>query len=93
MKIFQEISIEETYMKEFIVKKGVMVFTGCRPDSEMEQALIESGYEVLDGWRNSATTVVVPYEGFTSNKTAKALEKGIKIITIDDVRTKFLNQN
>lgn len=93
MKIMQEIFIEETFSKEFIVKKGVMVFTGCRPSPELEEKLIQDGYEVLDGWRNTATSLVVPYEGFTSNKTAKALEKGIKIVTIDSVRNRYSQED
>lgn len=91
LKCLQEVILSETYMNEFVVSKGTLVFSGCRADPEFEQQLIENGYEVLDSWRNTATTLVVPYEGYMSNKTAKALEKGIRIITIDEARTNLVN--
>lgn len=89
IKLLNELHLEETFTKQVASKKGIIVFTGCRPNPELEEHLIKDGYEVLDSWKNSATTLVIPYEGFTSNKVTKALEKGIKIITIDTLRNQY----
>lgn len=88
MNILKEVALEETFnsVKE---TKGVIVFTGCRPDPELEQKLLDMKYEVLDSWRNSATMLVVPYVGYSSSKTTKAIDKQIPIISIDDLKTKI----
>lgn len=89
LKILKEIQISETYASGSGKYLGTIVFTGCRPDKGLEQWLIGKGYEVLDNWRNSATMLVIPYNGFTSNKVTKASDRGIPIILIDDLRTKL----
>ena len=88
-KIMKEVFIEETFSKELKAKKGAIVFTGCRADDVLEEKLISDGYEVLDGWKNTATLLIVPYEGFSSNKTAKAEEKNVKVMTIDSLRARY----
>lgn len=88
INVLKEVSLEETFnsSKDTI---GAIVFTGCRPNEELEQSLLDRKYEVLDSWRNSATMLVVPYDGYSSNKTAKATDKHIPIISIDNLRAKI----
>jgi NAD-dependent DNA ligase len=83
-KLMTELIISETYGKSFITKKGCIVFTGCRPNDELTNRLEEQGYEVSDSWKNSATTLVIPHEGYQSSKVGKAIERGVRIITLDE---------
>lgn len=91
MKIFNEISIEESFSNNAMAVNGYVCFTGCRPDDELRNAILDNGYEVLDSWNNNVTLLVVPNDSFTSNKTAKAYEKHIPIITLDQAIDKYIN--
>ena len=88
-KVLKEVTVEETFDKEAVVKKGVLVFSGCRPDKDLEDKLVADGYEVRDSWVNTATTLIIPYETFVSSKVGKAKEKGIRTMLFNDLRTKY----
>lgn len=61
-------------------------FTGIR-DLQLEQQLCNLGYDAdgKSGLTKSTDILIVPYNGFTSNKVSKA-SPGCKIIPIDQIR-------
>jgi DNA ligase (NAD+) len=61
--------------------KGKIAMTGTR-DPELTKALEASGYEV-GSFTKDCVALIVPSEDFTSAKTEKAKELGIKIYTIE----------
>jgi hypothetical protein len=52
--------------------KGQIRFTGCR-DKQLEEELTARGYDIsgTSGVTKNTTILLVPYEGFSSTKTAK----------------------
>ena len=86
-KLLKEVVLIASYGGE--VKKCV-VFTGCRPNDEIDQYLNQHGYESSDSWINSAAYLVIPREGYQSSKVGKATSRNIPIITIDDIRRVIL---
>ena len=82
-KLLKEVSILQTYGSYGDKKK--IVFTGCRPSSEMINFLDSKGYEASDSWSNKAILLVVPSLDYSSNKVDKAKSLGIKIITINQI--------
>ena len=87
-KLLKEVSIIETYSADAI-SKGLIVFTGCRPSQEMENAITNRGYQISDSWNKKAVYLVVPSIDYTSNKVAKANASGIPIVTISDILDKI----
>ena len=87
-KLLKEVSIIETYSTDAI-SKGLIVFTGCRPSQEMENAITNRGYQISDSWNKKAVYLVVPSIDYTSNKVAKANASGIPIVTISDILDKI----
>lgn len=86
MKLLNELIIKETYSETQLSKNMIkVVFTGCRPTDEMRSMLENHGYEACDSWNSQARYLVIPREGFTSNKVSKAMEKHIPIITIGNI--------
>lgn len=58
-------------------------FTGVSRDKDFISYLVSKGYDAKDGSVTSTTDILcVPYEGFTSSKTAKA--KNARIVTQQD---------
>jgi NAD-dependent DNA ligase len=90
-KLIQELRIEPTYGTGSTVK-GVICFTGIRPDKELHHLLIGMGYEVTDSWSNKVTHLIIPRLDYESNKVIKAADKGIKIISLDSGLTEVINQ-
>jgi NAD-dependent DNA ligase len=90
-KLIQELRIEPTYGTGSTVK-GVICFTGIRPDKELHHLLIDMGYEVTDSWSNKVTHLIIPRLDYESNKVTKATDKGIKIISLDSGLTEVINQ-
>ena len=62
---------------------GIKVGLSGTRDPELIKYLTEKGYEVID-YNNSCNILVIPYEGFTSGKVKKAMEKGKTIITVEE---------
>ena len=89
LRLVNDLSISQTFETESVPKKGVIVFTGCRPDRELEDKLTTDGYELRDSWVNTATILVIPYENYVSSKVGKAKEKGIRTILFNDLRANY----
>lgn len=66
----------------------VFVFTGVR-DKELEDAIISKGGKIGSGVSKSTTNLVVKNVGSGSSKEKKAIELGIEINTLDDIRKKI----
>ena len=87
-KLYEEVRLSQSYRdKPDTQTKGRIVFTGCRPDDELINTLIQAGYEPSDSWSNSARYLIIPHQGYESSKVAKALGKGIPLIPIDQIST------
>lgn len=85
-KLMNELIIKESYSEAAISKNLIkVVFSGCRPTDDMKAMLQNHGYEACDNWHRDARYLVIPNEGFTSNKVSKAMEKHIPIITIGNI--------
>ena len=82
LKLFNEVTLYSTYGNNK-TSKGKVIFSGCRPNSEISELLINAGYEPSDSWNNSAKCLIVPNSNFESSKTEKARSKNIPIIAID----------
>lgn len=87
-QLLKEVSIIETY-SENAISKGTIVFTGCRPTPEMENAITNRGYQISDSWNKKAVYLVVPSMEYTSNKVGKANSAGIPIVSISDILSKI----
>jgi DNA ligase (NAD+) len=83
-KLLKEVSIIETYSTS-ANSKGTIVFTGCRPTVEMENAILNRGYRWSDSWNKSAVYLVVPNSEYTSNKVGKANAAGVPIVPVNDI--------
>lgn len=60
----------------------VIVFTGVTASDVLREELTSRGATVKDNFVKAATLIVKKNEAFTSDKTKKAAEKGIKMITL-----------
>ena len=67
-------------------KKKQIRFTGVRDKSLIER-LEPLGYDIGEGGITKSTDILlIPYEGFTSTKTAKAVSYGALLVPIDEFR-------
>lgn len=72
-------------------RKKKIRFTGVR-DKDLVDNLEALGYDIGEGSITKDTDIVlVPYEGFTSTKTAKAVSYGTLIVPIDEFRRNMKN--
>ena len=72
--------------KTDVIKKntnGIKIGMSGTRDPELTKYLTDKGYEVID-YNNSCNILVIPYEGFTSSKVQKAMEKGKTIVTVEE---------
>ncbi len=72
--------------KTDVVKKntnGIKIGMSGTRDPELTKYLTDKGYEVID-YNNSCNILVIPYEGFTSSKVQKAMDKGKTIVTVEE---------
>lgn len=67
--------------------------TNCRINDKLLMILRENGHNVTDSWNSKVTHVVRVNETITSNKTQKAVEKNIPIITLKELMEEFLTTN
>lgn len=84
VKLLEEVSISESFSTT--ESKGKIVFTGCRPNDDLEEYIKSLGYESSDSWNNSAKCLVVPDLSYSSSKVGKAKDKNIPIIGISELR-------
>lgn len=62
-------------------------FTGCR-DSKLIEFLSSKGHDITGGGITKDTDIlIVPYDGYESSKTKKALTNGIEIVGIDNFKS------
>lgn len=80
-----------TKVKKIDVEKDlaghVIVFTGVTATDTLREQLIARGAIVKDTFVKTATVVVRKNESFTSDKTKKALEKKIDLVTLKEFLT------
>lgn len=87
MSYCQTLKLKEMGTK-FVNQK--LCFTGCRPSKELESEINSEGGEVVSGVSSKTTILVVKDMGektLSSSKAIKAMELGVKIITIDNLIT------
>lgn len=63
--------------------KGKVAMTGTR-DAETQALLKQAGWDIVD-FNTKVDMLIIPHEGFTSNKTESAIKHNIPIKTIDEV--------
>jgi len=90
-KLFKEIQLIESFNLNNN-DKGIIVFTGCRPNEELKNQLQSYGYKVSDTWTNKCKYLVVPNLSYSSSKVNKANSLNIPIIDVNDKEViKMLN--
>ena len=68
-----------------IGSRGQIRFTGCR-NTQLAEQLNTAGWDAGEGSVTKKTVIlVVPYDGFSSNKVNAAMKNGCKIVPIDDM--------
>lgn len=87
LKLCEEVTLTPTYVEpgSTNASKGRIVFTGCRPSEDMRAYIESKGYEPSDSWSNSAKMLVIPYDGYSSNKVGKASTRNIPIVTVNNL--------
>jgi len=83
-KLLDEIQLIESFNLNQN-SKGIVVFTGCRPNEELKHKLENLGYKSSDSWTNKCKCLIVPDYSYHSSKVDKANSLGIKIISINDI--------
>lgn len=63
--------------------KGTVAMTGTR-DAELTKMLKDAGWNVVD-YNTKVDMLIIPREGFTSNKTESAMKHNIPIKTVDEI--------
>ena len=82
-KLMEELTLYQTYGSEE-TSKGRIVFSGCRPSSDVELLLTSNGWEPSESLNSKAKYLVIPTSGFESTKVDKAKANNIPIIAIND---------
>lgn len=87
-KLLKEVSLLETFGSGNSMN-GSVIFSGLRPKEDVRARLYNLGYEAIDNFKKDAVAVVIPYEGFTSEKVRRAKQYNIPLITqtalLDDI--------
>ena len=81
----KEITLQATYDSKNSMN-GTVMFSGCRPNEDLESRLHNIGFEPVDSWKSDAIALIIPYEGFQSTKVSKATLKGVPIITFSKLK-------
>ena len=84
-KLMKEITLQATYDSKNSMN-GTVMFSGCRPNEDLESRLHNIGFEPVDSWKSDAIALIIPYEGFQSTKVSKATLKGVPIITFSKLK-------
>lgn len=81
--LLKEITLVETYGGN-LNNKGRICFSGIRPSLELGDQLRSLGWNPSDSWSDKDTKyLVVPFDGFSSSKVEKAMNKNIPIVTLE----------
>ena len=70
------------------MKGQVVLFTGFHP-KDLEEATVRAGGTVSDTWSKKVTILVIKEEGVENEKTRKAAEAGIPILTADKFKKRL----
>ena len=90
IKLIEELTIEETYStnKE---SKGKVVFSGIRPEPLMSE-LRRLGWEISNSVSKNTSYLIVKDKTGSSSKIKKAMELGIPILEVDEVKPETLGE-
>lgn len=83
LKLIEVLSIIETYRQEKIPSKGRIVFTGCRPSDDLVSTLKDNNWDPSGSWSKQAKYLIIPEDGYESDKVTSALAAGIPIIALN----------
>lgn len=82
LKLLNEVRLTQTYGDESL-SNGKIVFSGLRPNSDVELLLKGNNWEPTDSWTNKAKYLVIPKDDYESTKVDKAKINNIPIIAIN----------
>jgi len=82
LKLMEEVTLSQSFGNNN-TSNGKIIFSGCRPNSDVELLLSTNGWEASDSWSNKAKYLVIPTDDFTSNKVEKAKANNIPIIALN----------
>lgn len=80
------------YVAAQLFANQVMVFTGFR-DKELEGQLVSMGARVSSSVTGKTTMLIVKDKDATSSKIKAALEKGIKVVTLEQIHEQIKKNN
>ena len=83
-----EFKIETTNTDSDTFKDLVVCFSGIR-DKGLTQYIISNGGQASDNWTKTTNCLIVKDKNSTSSKTKKALQMGIKILSLDEAYEEF----
>ena len=69
-------------------KDYVVCFTGVR-DKALAQYIIDNGGQAGDNWTKNTNCLIVKDKNSTSTKMKKALQLGIRILSLDEAYVEF----
>ena len=73
------------------LSKKIFVVSGFRDNGELKSEIEKRGGQLIDTWKANASGVIVGKKavGQETGKVKKALDKGIKVYTVDEFREEF----
>ena len=76
---------------EQTLSKKICVVSGFRDNGELKLEIEKRGGQLIDTWKANASGVIVGKKalGQETGKVKKALDKGIKVYTVDEFRAEF----
>ena len=76
---------------EQTLSKKIFVVSGFRDNGELKAEIEKRGGKLIDTWKADASGVIVGKKavGQETGKVKKALDKGIKVYTVDEFRAEF----
>ena len=76
---------------EQTLSKKIFVVSGFRDNGELKLEIEKRGGQLIDTWKANASGVIVGKKalGQETGKVKKALDKGIKVYTVDEFRAEF----
>jgi DNA ligase (NAD+) len=76
---------------EQTLSKKIFVVSGFRDNGELKTEIEKRGGKLIDTWKADASGVIVGKKavGQETGKVKKALDKGIKVYTVDEFRAEF----
>ena len=76
---------------EQTLSKKIFVVSGFRDNGELKSEIEKRGGQLTDTWKATASGVIVGKKavGQETGKVKKALDKGIKVYTVDEFKAEF----